>query len=138
MTAKEFLSQAVDADARIAAHMAQISHLRAIRARGERVFEAKWQDDRYDGQIAAMESALEAEMKQWAEIRRRVADAIAAVPKENHRLLLEYRYLCGWDLKRTAMKMHYSLDRLWHLHGDALREFVVPEAGQQAMTDRAG
>jgi hypothetical protein len=23
--------------------------------------------------------------------------------------------------------MHYSLDRMWHLHAEALREFPVPE-----------
>ena len=118
----------------MAAHMAQLSHLQALRGRGERAYAERWEGCAGAEQIAALEAELAGEMEEWARVRREVAAAIAAAPKESHRLLLEYRYLCGWELRRTAIRMNYSVDRMWHLHAEALREFRVPDKDQQVTT----
>lgn len=130
MTAREYLMQVVEAEARIEAHTTQLARLRLMRDREARALG----EDEALGQVEALKEELRMEIERWVQLRRDVSRAIDAVPQHNYRLLLEYRYLCGWDLKRVARKMHYSVDRMWHLHADAMRKFRVPEQEQQAVT----
>lgn len=134
MTAREYLMQAEEAQARIEAHTTQLARLRLMQQRGERALG----EDAALGQMEALKEEIRRDIERWVRVRREVSEAIDAVPQGNYRVLLEYRYLCGWDLKRVAMKMHYSVDRMWHLHSDALRKFRVPEEGQQAATGTDG
>lgn len=124
MTAREYLTQVMDAEARIEALAAQMACLARLQMQGERALPA---GDEMIRKIAEVKEKLRAEIEGWIAQRRAAQRAIASMEKESHRMLLEYRYLCGWDWRRVALKMHYSLDRMWHLHAEALREFPVPE-----------
>jgi hypothetical protein len=67
-------------------------------------------------------------------IRREVTAAIESLPSEAERTLMKMHYIfleevrsggnvIGYRLQRfesIAYKMDYSIDRIWHLHGEAL------------------
>ena len=78
-------------------------------------------------QMGALEAELRADVRLWADQKRQIGETIESVDKPVHRQLLEYRYLCGWDWRKIAGRMHYSIDRVWHIHSEALREIRVPE-----------
>lgn len=121
MTVREYLMRAQALEAQIDAHVMQLAHLRAMRERWKRGLQGTGGGADAEAQLRQLEDGLYADILRWAKERRAVAALIDAVPQENLRLLLEYRYLCGWDCRRIAAKMNYSLDRIWHLHTDALQ-----------------
>lgn len=133
MTAKEYLSQAMELEGRIDARMEQIGRLRAMATRGrqlaadihEDAHQRNWNDAL--ARISALEAELNADVQAWVALKRQIGGAIEGVEKPSHRQLLEYRYLCGWDWRRIANRMHYSIDRVWHMHAEALRGMKAPE-----------
>lgn len=139
MTAKDYLSQARQLDAAIDARLERIARLRALvggRAartdgmpRGGGAGSAGSAFDWTETviKIDEMERALDKDIDRLIALKREIAEVIAAVPDMRYRTLLEYRYLCGWGLPRIARAMHYSEDRVRHIHGRALQMVRVPE-----------
>lgn len=127
MKAKEYLSQAMALKGRIDARMEQIARIKAMAERGKRLAadSGNWQAALE--QMGALEAELQADVRLWADQKRQIGETIESVDKPVHRQLLEYRYLCGWDWRKIAGRMHYSIDRVWHIHSEALREIRVPE-----------
>ena len=74
-----------------------------------------------------MERALDRDIDRLIDLKREIAEVIAAVPDMRYRTLLEYRYLCGWSWRRIARTMNYSEDWTRHAHGRALQMVRVPE-----------
>ena len=74
-----------------------------------------------------MERALDRDIDRLIDLKREIAEVIAAVPDMRYRTLLEYRYLCGWGWRRIARTMNYSEDWTRHAHGRALQMVRVPE-----------
>lgn len=139
MTARDYLSQARQLDAAIDARLERIARLRALvsgRAartdgmpRGGGAGSAGSAFDWTETviKIDEMERALDKDIDRLIALKREIAEVIAAVPDMRYRTLLEYRYLCGWGLPRIARAMHYSEDRVRHIHGRALQMVRVPE-----------
>ena len=139
MTARDYLSQARQLDAAIDARLERIARLRALvsgRAartdgmpRGGGAGSAGSAFDWTETviKIDEMERALDRDIDRLIDLKREIAEVIAAVPDMRYRTLLEYRYLCGWGLPRIARAMHYSEDRVRHIHGRALQMVRVPE-----------
>ena len=139
MTAKDYLSQARQLDQAIDARIERIARLRALvsgRAartdgmpRGGGAGSAGSAFDWTETviKIDEMERALDKDIDRLIALKREIAEVIAAVPDMRYRTLLEYRYLCGWGLPRIARAMHYSEDRVRHIHGRALQMVRVPE-----------
>jgi len=127
MKTKEYLSQAMALEGRIDARMEQIARLRAMAERGKRLAadSGGWTDALT--RIGALEEELQADVRLWTDQKRQIGETIESVGKPVHRQLLEYRYLCGWDWRKIAGRMHYSIDRVWHLHSDALKEIRIPD-----------
>lgn len=139
MTAKDYLSQARVLDQAINARLARIARLRALASgraartdgmprgsagsAGSTFFD--WTDTVL--KIDEMERALDKDIDRLIDLKREIAEVIAAVPDMRYRTLLEYRYLCGWSWARIARAMHYGEDWVRHAHGWALKQVRVPE-----------
>lgn len=139
MTARDYLSQARVLDQAINARLERIARLRALvsgraartdgmprggaGSAGSTFFD--WTDTVV--KIDEMERALDRDIDRLIDLKREIAEAIAAVPDMRYRTLLEYRYLCGWSWARIARAMHYGEDWVRHAHGWALKQVRVPE-----------
>lgn len=139
MTARDYLSQARVLDQAINARLERIVRLRALvsgraartdgmprgsaGSAGSTFFD--WTDTVV--KIDEMERALDRDIDRLIDLKREIAEAIAAVPDMRYRTLLEYRYLCGWSWARIARAMHYGEDWVRHAHGWALKQVRVPE-----------
>ena len=66
--------------------------------------------------ILAMEKEIAEEIQQ----RKRIKNIISSVNNDTLRLLLEYRYLNGCTLEKTAEKMNYTFRHICRLHFQAL------------------
>ena len=133
MTAKDYLSQARVLDQAINARLERIARLRAlVNGRAARTdgmprggAGVDWTDTVV--KIDEMERALDKDIDRLIDLKREIAEAIAAVPDMRYRTLLEYRYLCGWSWRRIARTMNYSEDWTRHAHGRALQMVRAPE-----------
>ena len=133
MTARDYLSQARQLDAAIDARLERIARLRAlVSGRVARTdgmprggAGVDWTDTVV--RIDEMERALDKDIDRLIDLKREIAEVIAAVPDMRYRTLLEYRYLCGWSWARIARAMHYGEDWVRHAHGWALKQVRVPE-----------
>ena len=139
MTAKDYLSQARQLDQAIDARLERIARLRALvngraartdgmsrggaGSAGSTFFD--WTETVL--KIDEMERALDKDIDRLIDLKREIAEVIAAVPDMRYRTLLEYRYLCGWSWRRIARTMNYSEDWTRHAHGRALQMVRVPE-----------
>lgn len=139
MTARDYLSQARVLDQAINARLERIARLRALvsgraartdgmprggtGSAGSTFFD--WTDTVV--KIDEMECALDKDIDRLIDLKREIAEVIAAVPDMRYRTLLEYRYLCGWSWARIARAMHYGEDWVRHAHGWALKQVRVPE-----------
>ena len=133
MTARDYLSQARVLDQAINARLERIARLRAlVNGRAARTdgmprggTGIDWTDTVV--KIDEMERALDRDIDRLIDLKREIAEAIAAVPDMRYRTLLEYRYLCGWSWRRIARTMNYSEDWTRHAHGRALQMVRAPE-----------
>lgn len=133
MTAKDYLSQARVLDQAINARLERIARLRAlVNGRAARTdgmprggTGIDWTDTVV--KIDEMERALDKDIDRLIDLKREIAEVIAAVPDMRYRTLLEYRYLCGWSWRRIARTMNYSEDWTRHAHGRALQMVRAPE-----------
>lgn len=133
MTARDYLSQARVLDQAINARLERIARLRAlVNGRAARTdgmprggTGIDWTDTVV--KIDEMERALDKDIDRLIDLKREIAEVIAAVPDMRYRTLLEYRYLCGWSWRRIARTMNYSEDWTRHAHGRALQMVRVPE-----------
>ena len=139
MTARDYLSQARVLDQAINARLERIARLRALvsgraartdgmprgsaGSAGSTFFD--WTDTVV--KIDEMDCALDKDIDRLIDLKREIAEVIAAVPDMRYRTLLEYRYLCGWSWARIARAMHYGEDWVRHAHGWALKQVRVPE-----------
>lgn len=139
MTARDYLSQARVLDQAINARLERIARLRALvsgraartdgmprggaGSAGSTFFD--WTETVV--KIDEMERALDRDIDRLIDLKREIAEVIAAVPDMRYRTLLEYRYLCGWSWARIARAMHYGEDWVRHAHGWALKQVRVPE-----------
>ena len=139
MTARDYLSQARVLDQAINARLERIARLRALvsgraartdgmprgsaGSAGSTFFD--WTETVLKS--VEMERAVDRDIDRLIDLKREIAEVIAAVPDMRYRTLLEYRYLCGWSWARIARAMHYGEDWVRHAHGWALKQVRVPE-----------
>ena len=70
--------------------------------------------------ILAMEKEIAEEIQRLCQQRKRIKNIISSVDNDTLRLLLEYRYLNGCTLEKTAEKMNYTFRHICRLHFQAL------------------
>lgn len=78
---------------------------------------------KYDELYREIKDALEERIK----IRREVRAAIETLENETVKILMLYRYIDGKTWREIAERMNYSYRRATQLHGEALRDIVIPK-----------
>lgn len=75
--------------------------------------------------IIDLQKEINKEIDKLVDLKKEIADAIASVDNEEHRLILELRYLNykGWE--QIALELHYSLRQVHYMHGEALKKIQV-------------
>ena len=84
--------------------------------------------EEYGCRMADLAREIERRIDDLARLSWEIGETIDAVPDQRYRDLLTYRYLNGWSWERIAQVMMYSVDRIWHLHREALNAVKVPGA----------
>ena len=127
MTAKQYLSQAIQLDRRIRAKRANIKHLRELAcsvspAAGEYAGKSGAGDPvgRSAARIADLEAELRADVKRYTALHREIAAVIDRVPDARYVELLTRRYICGQTWEQIAEGMSYNSRWVRRLHGKAL------------------
>lgn len=133
MTTKEWLNQARRLQTQIDAQREQIARLRATIGCGTRNLSGMpgggkkhdWTDTAI--QAEELEMRLDGNIRELIALKQSILDAIEAVDDTDCRIVLEYRYLCGWSWQRIATAMHYDRTSVWRIHGRAVMK--VERAG---------
>lgn len=129
MTAKEYLGQLRQLNVRISIVREDIMRLRA-RAEGmtqnisERVQTSP--RDTFSENMAKLvdrEAQLETLLDVYDDMIAKRLDEILQMPNELYSSVLYKHYASGLSLGEIARILHYSHDRVRHLHGEALRAF---------------
>ena len=130
MTAKEFLSQAYRADLRINTKLEQVRSLRDLATKASAALTGMPFSGTRDvhsmeevvAKMIDMKDEINAEIINLMELKAQIAAAIEDIPSVEHRVLLEFRYICGKSWTDIAAEMKYSVRNIHILHGAALRE----------------
>lgn len=118
MNAKEYLSQARQADRRIGALLERRRHYREmeeLRGPGSA------------GGLEALEGEIDRRIEAYAALVREIEEVIDEVENGQYRDVLKLRYLNGWSWKAIAARTNFSRDWLWKLHARALEQIVPRE-----------
>lgn len=75
--------------------------------------------------IIELSAQISRDIARLVNIRETIEDAIRNVQNENHRVLLQYRYIDGLTWEQIADQMHYDRSHVCRLHGKALEEIVI-------------
>ena len=131
MNAKEYLEQVSRAEKEVRVIQAKIDHYRDVALSMSSHFadapiRASTPSSRVETVAVGIVDALEewnANLGAYKAIIDRAEKLIDRIPQERYRLLLKYRYLCGWDLQRVGRELQYT-DRnsIYRAHGWALLE----------------
>lgn len=134
MTAKEFLQQVFVAYQEADSKLEQIARLQALATRTTTVIRSTpcgngtSLTSRVEQAIVAIDGQsdkLADELKHFMKVRDEVADAIAKVPDDSERRILEYRYLAFLTWKEISHSMKSGLRTVYRLHDKALKNFEV-------------
>ena len=130
MTARAFLEQARNMDRRIEALRERRQHYEDLAASCT----AKYRQgpggstrrvssvEEYDCKIADLDRELYERIERYAETCREIEREIDRLRDARHRDVLTLRYLNCWKWDRVARATNYSVDTVWRLHREALRE----------------
>lgn len=133
MTAKEYLNQARNMQTRLEAlnerrqryedlATSATAHYRSGPGGTRRVSSV----EEYAVKLADLSAEMKIRADIYAEALHEIEAAIDAVPMQNYRDVLRYRYLNGWSWNRIGKNLHYSLDYLYQLHRLAIKAVPVP------------
>lgn len=132
MTAKEFLQQVFIAYQEADSKLEQIARLQSLATRTTTVLRSTpcgngtSLTSRVEQAVLAIEGQsdkLADELKHFMQVRDEVADAIAKVPDDSERRILEYRYLAFLTWKEISHAMKVGLRYVYKLHERALKNF---------------
>lgn len=128
MTAKEYLSQYIDAVNDIKSMRAELEQLEAdatamspSASSSHTPGSISDKVGRKSPEIADLKREIEEEIEAAMYLRRNIRHSIAAISGKDLRRLLRYRYLCGYTFEKIAVKMNYSYYHIVHrMHPRAL------------------
>lgn len=74
--------------------------------------------------IVSMEEEINKDINELLDAKAEIIGAINSVENEEHRTILEKRYLCLKNWEEIAAEMNYSIRNIFILHGKALQSFA--------------
>lgn len=85
------------------------------------------EQDKYNAiicRIWALEKELDADIDAFVDAHTEISAAIARLPDDRERLVLEMRYLCYRSWERIADALEVGVDMIYKIHGRALQHFT--------------
>lgn len=79
----------------------------------------------YAARVDELEREIWATRYRRIEAFQKVQRSIEEMENEREKLLLTYRYLCGYGWERIAVEMGYGIRKIYYIHGDALKHFEI-------------
>lgn len=132
MTAKQYLRQILKAQRNIQILTDEIEERRtklmstAAPTLGDKV-QTSPSGDRFADMMAALadKEIQQAEMLYaYKLLRIQIIDQLMGLDSDVQVAVLRARYIQGKSLRIVAQEMHYSYDRICHIHGEALVSFI--------------
>lgn len=131
MTAKEYLSQLRYKNAKINSLLARQQLYRELASRSTAVYRdipgggqsRASSTEEYVCKIVDLEREIDRRIDEYVDLTREIEGRIRTLEDERYRAILCFRYITAWSWSKIAREMHYSIDWVWELHGQALREF---------------
>lgn len=139
MTAKEYLSQVRFIDRLINSKLEQLSRLRETATKATTTISDMPRSDSPDLQsmettvvkMIDMEREINTDIDRLVDLKRATVAAIAALKNTEQQLVLEQRYLCYKSWEQIAEELCYSVRHVTRLHGEALKNFLIPDEDVQ-------
>ena len=131
MTAKEYLSQAYQIEARIKIKMEHAQYYYDIATKANTIFsdipfdKTAWDIRQIDGAIAHLldlKNEMHAEISRLVALKSEIKNTINQVDNTTHQTLLELRYLHYMRWYEIAKIMHYESKYIFRLHNMALKK----------------
>lgn len=82
--------------------------------------------EEYAVKLADLSAEMKIRADIYAEVLKEIEAAIDAVPDQNYRDLLRYRYMNGWSWHKIGKKLHFAESWLYQMHTRALQAVTVP------------
>ena len=135
MTAKEYLSQAMYIDQRINSKLEQVMTLRETATKATATLTDMPRSDSPNLQsmentivkIVDLENEINWDIDRLVDLKAEVRQLIAALENPEQQLILELRYLCFKQWSAIMEEMGISETSMYRIHGEALKNIVVPE-----------
>ncbi|MBR4384068.1 MAG: sigma-70 family RNA polymerase sigma factor [Selenomonadaceae bacterium] len=133
MTQKEFLQQAGNTHLAVESRLEQIARLQSLATKATTVMNgvptagtsAGSVIETRIGEVQEQSALLAEEISRMVDARNEVAEAIARVTNPDERCLLELRYLCHYSWEQIAKILTFSVDHVFTLHRQALKNLTV-------------
>ena len=133
MTQKEFLQQAGNTHLAVESRLEQIARLQSLATKAITVMNgvptagtsAGSVIETRIGEVQEQSALLAEEISRMVDARNEVAEAIARVTNPDERCLLELRYLCHYSWEQIAKILTFSVDHVFTLHRQALKNLTV-------------
>ena len=135
MSAKEYLSQAMYIDQRINSKLEQVMTLRETATKATATLTDMPRSDSPNLQsmentivkIVDLENEINRDIDRLVDLKAEVRQLIAALENPEQQLILELRYLCFKQWSVIMEEMGISETSVYRIHGEALKNIVVPE-----------
>ena len=135
MTAKEYLSQARYLDARINSKISQVDRLNDLATSATSVLTGmphspnKATSKMADvvDKIVDLQAEINRDIDKLVDLKKEMRDVIGAIPDVEQQTILEQRYLCFLKMEQIAVDMGHSIQHLYRLHDEALKNIVIPQ-----------
>ena len=130
MNAKEYLSQARYLDLRINSKIQQVASLNELATRcTSTLSDMPRSPNRATSTMADaivkiidLENEINYDIDKLVDIKQSISTTIKAITNTEHQVILEKRYLCFITWEQIAVDMNYSIQHIFRLHGQALKE----------------
>lgn len=132
MSPKAFLNRAFYINQRINSKVEQIASLNALANKVTTTYSQAPASGSHNNhkmediiiKIVAMEEDINSDIDELLDIKAEIIGAINAVENEEHRTILEKRYLSLESWEDIAADMNYGVRNVFILHGKALKSFA--------------
>ena len=134
MTSKEYLQQGYRIDQRINSKIAQVTNLRELATKATATLSdmpgnASPNTHRMEDIIVKMvdlENEINADIDSLVDLKAEMVSVIKNVRNPELQTLLELRYLCFRTWEQIADELGYSIESIYRLHREALKNIKMP------------
>ena len=130
MTVKEFLNQAHRLDQRINSKLEQIASLHDLATKATVTYsdmprnpnKGKSKVEEIVVKIMGLEEEINKDIDTLVELKADITHLIKKLDSHEYQIILEQRYLCFKSWEQISVDMGYSIQHMFRLHDEALKE----------------